>query len=311
MLSCFYRGRYVLFTFLLSILFSAGPGFGFTYTIELTPDEGDFTEAIYNSDTWDYSIAEAAASASAESGAFTLYAAAFCRSADSWVKIYVPFTVPDYSTIRMTPEVTHISEINDMALADAMVTWSIDVDGCDWRGFDFKSASKTDQAMDVVINVISTLLGLFCPPAEIALMVASGIGSAAQVAVTMYQHGGDNVETTTRTFEFTVGPGDHTIGIGLKAHAAAAVAGTGYVVFFGQLEKVTLEITNDYDGYPDLVPSGVATGENEWQRGEESQILVTIANVGEAPGYDDRFSVKMLSLAKEITNIWWTIPAGL
>ena len=317
MLTSFNRGRYVFLALFLIIFSSVGQTWAFTYTQHFTPEDGDFTWEDFNSGTWDYSISESASSASAESGAIMVYAAAWCRSAEGWAHIYMPFFVPDYSSIKMTVAIDHVSEIDDMSLAEAEITWQMMLDGYCWRGYGFESASSADEALDLTITIITEVLGLIFPGAELALSLVDTIWNASSLAITMYEYSQVHLETTTRTFEFTVGPGDHEMGIGLMAHAAAAVAGTGYAILFGQITNVTLEITNDYDGPPDLVVSGISTGENEWRRGEQGQIMVTLANVGETPGYDDRLSLKicepgetdyvylMDDTGQEIFSLYW------
>jgi len=82
--------------------------------------------------------------------------------------------------------------------------------------------------------------------------------------------------------------GSHVLGVGIRSNASGCATGSGFALMGGQIQNVTLDISNEYSGAPDLTILDIDPSDAYPQRGRQVTFLVGVNNVGKGVAESDK-----------------------
>jgi len=236
---------------------------------------------------------EASAAANKQSGSVGVYAAGLVGVAAAEASHYISFYLPVRSSVKATPEITYIGGSAEFGVAVANTYWLWKLDDDDVHKCDIEEEGILDW-LGVTGDILG-LIGEFEDVAGKSLGEAIGylgvIADVIELGTALYQlYTAGDAHFVMPTASFTADKGWHTLKVGLRAEGSGGFIGSGFGVMAGQISKITLEITNDYDGPPDLTVTDIAVKDGRLQRDQLVCFDLSISNVGKGPAEHDKYS---------------------
>ncbi len=274
-----------LCVFFLTIL-SPRLSYGYTTTIVLTPP-------YYNSSKWATALVPyvswGTAGANFNSGSVGVYAAGWIGAGKAFADQFIKFYVPGKSTIKVEAKLKYLGGTINWGFASWSGTqWQWNIDNGKWHLYDIDPAMGWDDVCLKILDFILSFAGGPVDKISQAILLCDMINDTAQMAYQLANYGG---KTHTAKFSLTVAEGYHTLGFGITAFASGCLTGTGYAAMIGQVQRITLEITNDC-APPDLTVSYIDLPEEPIKKNKLTTIKVGVCNHGNA-AYTDKISLQL------------------
>ncbi|MCX7766886.1 MAG: hypothetical protein N2246_09325, partial [Candidatus Sumerlaeia bacterium] len=277
---------FIFFVCFLLLILLPRPSFGYTTTLEFTPP-------YYNSSKWTTALVPYVSWGSAgvnfSSGAVGVYAAGWIGGGKAFADQFVKFYVPAKSSIKVTAKLKYLGGTINWGFGSWSGTqWEWNIDNGSWHLYDIDPALGWDDVTLKILDLILCFAGGPVGKIQQAILFCDMINDTAQLAYQLANYGG---KTHTAKFSLTVDEGYHTLGFGISAYAAGCFTGTGYAAMLGQVEKITLQITNDCTP-PDLSISYIEFPTEPIKRNKPVTIKIGVSNHGSV-AYSDKISLQL------------------
>jgi len=270
------------------LLVGDSPG-GTVLTVETPPFD--------DSSTWSIElvpgVSGGTSGANESSGSVATYATAWVGGASATANQYIGFNVP--ADVSVNAKIELMATRTNYNFAHASFSgfqWQWKLDDGDFHSHELGNPFSWDVILWKIINLVG-LLGGNANTVTQAIAYMSLVTNAGDLA--LYLAGmGDDTELLILDCSFTAKKGYHTFGVGVRSNATAAFTGSSTAIMFGQIQKITLKITDGNGGTPDMVISDIQVTEGELKRGEKCKIKITLCNMGNGSAFNDNCKLSIL-----------------
>jgi PKD repeat protein len=279
-----------------------------TYSQDHTPPYWDCIK--WSTATTPY-VAWGTAGGNPNSGSTAIYCGGWIGGAAASTTHYVNFYVPVRSTVKAKATFYYVGGTMNYGFGSFSGTeWQWNLDNGSWHRTDIEPAFTFETISGKIIDLVLLAAGGLVPAGtELANIVEMydlmwTVYNLTSALIDLYQAG--DAKKLEAKFSFTAEPGYHVLGVGLRGNAAGLVTGSAFVVMGGQLASVRLDITNDYDGAPDLKVQDILPENWKPKRGETVCFTAGLSNIGSGVADNDKF---LFSVIKSGSTLW-TLDQG-
>ena len=207
---------------------------------------------------------------------------------------YIGFNVPTEVSVKARVELLSTSATINYGFGSfSGLEWQWNLDGGTWHRDDISYAFTWDIILGKIISLVG-LLGGDTNTVTQAIEYMDMVVNVGDLVSTLAGLHSDYKALSVFESNFTASEGYHHYGFGVRANAAGALTGSAFSMLFGQVQKVTLTISDGLGGTPDLVVSDLRVVEGTLKRGETCTLEVSLCNMGDGSAFNDECTVTVM-----------------
>ncbi|MCX7766780.1 MAG: PKD domain-containing protein, partial [Candidatus Sumerlaeia bacterium] len=204
-----------------------------------------------------YGISSFRTSARKNPGSVAVFCSAFIGASAATANQYFDFvTVAPESSIKAEVTIEYVGGYNQIgpgAFGGIQYQWSIN--NGEFHQFDIDSGLSWENIVLTIANLALDVFGVAVPELGLIVTYFQTLQNVGEIAGWFAQEiDNGNAKRYTAKFSFTVDkPGQHRLGVGVRANSAGAMTGSAYGTVVGYIPSVKLTISYpNYYGIPDF-----------------------------------------------------------